>query len=76
MLVYARAIGENSGVQEATTMSTPSEPENAHSSLEIVRPTPPQRALEVVEQINAQHAQSCDEYSSKHVLTTSLVCLR
>lgn len=76
MLVYARPIGENSGVQDATTMSTLSKPKNAHGSLDIVRPTPPRRALEVVEQINAQHAQSCDEYSSKHVSTTSLVCLR
>ena len=72
MLVYARSTDENSSTQNATGMTASPKQKSDIRSPEIIYPTPPQRALQVVEDLNTQHIQSCEDYVSRRVPLTVL----
>ncbi|KAI0688254.1 cysteine proteinase [Cytidiella melzeri] len=58
MLIYARSTGKDGVAQDSTVIAS-CRKKNRHDT---AIPHPPERALQVIEDMNAQHARSCEEH--------------
>ena len=73
MLIYARSPAAKSGTQDSNVTADSPKQGSVNEMEDTNQPTPPLRALQVLDEINARHAQSCDDYASRSVLTINSV---
>lgn len=68
MLIYARAVSDDTEAQDSTVMTQSSQCPNGKGKGKAVDliATPPRRALEVVETLNREHDEACEKHAARY----------